>query len=269
MSSVFETLCDRIANNDPDFDTDQDLSGQDINPQNALILARAINSNSTLRSLEITGNAIGFEGAKALINALKNTSLTAFYCNYNEIGGATDAEQAGRDYDAFFKPLEGSELRTFDISFTGIGQNGIVSIIKILESTQITTLYINGNGVTDDQKLIIRNILSINREKYASQFWSPWRHISFVNEDDSSHEMVLTSLLCGSVFSTRLPFHIWFYIFSFWQRKNFRIESDDDDMSDGDINEEMDVDEEADDEESDDDEADDEESDDDEVDDDE
>jgi len=237
---VFKTLCALIERNEPGLDHDLDLSGQDINSQNALILAKAINSNSTLRSLEITGNVIGFEGAKAIINALKHSSLTAFYCNYNQIGGATETEQAGRDYDALFKPLEGSELRTFDISFTGIGQKGVVSIIKFLKSTQITTLYINGNGVTDVQKQIIRDALSINREKYASQFWSPLRHISFVNDDETSHKMAITSLLCNPVFSKQLPFHIWIYIFSFWQRKNFCIESDDDDMSDGDFDEDMD-----------------------------
>ena len=240
MASVFETLCKSIERNDPDFDTDQDLSGQEINPQKALMLAKALESNITIRGLEITGNSIGFEGAKAIINALKHTYLTAFYCNYNQIGGATEAEQAGLDYDAFFKPLGGSELRTFDISFTGIGQNGIVSIIKILQSTGITTLYINGNGITDVQKIIIRDILRINIAKYASQFWSPSRHISFANADDSCHEMVITSFLCNPVFSKQLPFHIWNYIFSFWKREHFRIESDDDDMSDGDVDEDMD-----------------------------
>jgi hypothetical protein len=239
MSSVFETLCKRIESNESELDHELDLSGKGIDLGNALMLAAALESNITLRGLEITGNAIGFEGAKAIINALKHTDLTAFYCNYNQIGGATEAEQALR-YDEFFKPLEGSELRTLDISFTGIGQEGIISIIKILGSTGITTLYINGNGVTDNQKQIIRNTLSINRKKYASQFWSPSRHISFANADDSCHEMVITSFLCNPVFSKQLPFHIWNYIFSFWQREHFRIESDDDDMSDGDVDEDMD-----------------------------
>jgi hypothetical protein len=52
--------------------------------------------------------------------------------------------------------------------------------------------------------------------------------------------MVITSFLCNPVFSKQLPFHIWNYIFSFWQREHFRIESDDDDMSDGDVDEDMD-----------------------------
>jgi hypothetical protein len=29
--------------------------------------------------------------------------------------------------------------------------------------------------------------------------------------------------------------HVWIYIFSFWQRKQFRIEHDNDDLSDGDL----------------------------------
>ena len=50
----------------------------------------------------------------------------------------------------------------------------------------------------------------------------------------------MTSLLCQSSFSYRLPIHIWIDIFSFWQRKLFYIETDDDDMSDSDLTEDED-----------------------------
>ena len=60
--------------------------------------------------------------------------------------------------------------------------------------------------------------------------------IHFYASETCPQEMVITSLLCNSILSYHLPLIIFIYIFSFWQRKQFYIEIDDDDMSDGDIN---------------------------------
>jgi len=187
-------------------------------------------------TLYLNGNAIGFEGLQMLL------ILASMYPNIEEIQVGWNLFEKYSDQKTdpikvleILAILKDTNLSLFDVSFTNINVDCINELIRILPFTQIRTLYINGNGVTDDQKLRIREILLSNRIRYQEKFWRSWRHLSFSNSDSSLHEMVMTSFLCDSTLSYCLPLHVWIYIFSFWQRKQFYIEHDDDDLSDGDL----------------------------------
>ena len=137
-----------------------------------------------------------------------------------------------KDYLELFKLISETFLITLDLSYNNISQIGIEALIKALPSTTITTLYIGGNGANDEQKIVLRKILDENRIKYEEQFWFPWRHLSFKFSDLNFHDIIMTTLLCQSSLSKFVPLHIWIYIFSFWKRKDFYLESDDDDFDD-------------------------------------
>jgi hypothetical protein len=157
------------------------------------------------------------------------TILHVLYLSYNSIGAE---DKSFEDYLELFKLISNTFLITLDLSYNNISQIGIEALIKALPSTTITTLYIGGNCANDEQKIVLRQILDVNRIKYEEQFWFPWRHLSFRFSDLNLHDIIMTSLLCQSSLSKFVPLHIWIYIFSFWKRKDFYLESDDDDFND-------------------------------------
>ena len=186
--------------------------------------------------LLLNGNAIGFEGLQMLlILASMYHNIEEIHVGWNLFEKYSDPKTDPKKVLEILETLKDTNLSLFDVSYTNINVDYINKLIRILPFTQIRTLYIHGNGVTDDQKLRIREILLSNRIRYQEEFWSSWRHLSFSNSDSSLHEMVITSILCNCTLSYFLPLHVWIYIFSFWQRKQFYIEHDDDDLSDGDL----------------------------------
>ena len=227
----FDKLCSYLEKKRYEYDLvcSPDFSGHSFRPEDVIRLVGVIKCNANLSELNLTGCSIDFPELKAIFDVLQYSNISKVYANYLNV---KDIETP--DFGILVELFKNTNVTTLDLSVNRIGE-GIDSIIRVLGSTEITTLYINGTHVTDEQKTQIRDILRINIAKYALQFWSPERHISFANEDDSCHEMVITSLLCNSVFSTRLPFHIWVYILSFWQREHFHIEFNEDDMSDGEV----------------------------------
>ena len=253
MASPLSIVCSRIEKNDSDF-KDLDLSGKTLFDNDIEELSKSLANNDTLMSLELTGNSFTFEGLDALFTGLMHcTNLQALYVNWNTIAAVGD----DNNYNELFEKLRYIEsLITLDISYTNIGEKGIEALYNVLPYTEITTLYAIGNGFAfdEEQKIKFRSILDQNRAKFDAKFWIPWFHMSFTNNDESCHQMVMASLLCNSQFSKILPMHIWIDIFSFWQRKKFKNLSDDDDFSDEDYDEDDEDDEDYDDEDDEDDE---------------
>ena len=128
--------------------------------------------------MEFTGNRLSSDGVKKILTSAQTSSLEALYLNWNAIG---TEEKSFQDYLEIFNPLKNTSLITFDVSFAGIGACGVDAITSILDKTEITTLYINGNGIIfdEEQKLNIRGILLQNRYKYQEKFWNPLMHLSF------------------------------------------------------------------------------------------
>ena len=229
MSVALQNVCAILEQNDHKIEN-IDASGKDFTDENILGLATSLEYNSTLTSLELTGNRIGLPGVKKLFDTLRFfTILHALYLNWNSIG---TEDQVFEDYVELFKFLSETFLITLDLSYTNIGQIGIRALIEALPASNITTLYIAGNGVNDEQKVSIREILDINRIKYAEQRWTPQKHLSFTYIEQDWHSIMITSFLCQSSFPYKLPLHIWVDIFSFWKLKNLDLPTDDDDLSD-------------------------------------
>lgn len=200
-------------------------------------ISKALEKNDKINSVYLNGNVIGFKGLKHILDvASMNFNLEQIQFGWNSLEENT-AENT--DPKKVLAILKDTNVSLFDVSFTNFSKECIDELIKILPFTQIRTLYINGNDVTEVQKITIRKILCKNRESYQEQYWIPRKHSYFSNRDSSLHEMVMTSILCNSTLYYFLPLHVWIYIFSFWQRKQFYIDHDDDmsdgDMSDGDM----------------------------------
>jgi hypothetical protein len=250
MASFIETVCDRILENESDFEM-LEGSTEQLTDADVIQISEALEKNDKINIIELNDNEIGFNGLKHILDAAsKNHNLEQIHIEWNSLEQNSDENI---NYKEVFALLKNTNVSLFDVSFTDIGEECINALIVILPFTRIRTLYISGNGVNEVQKGAIRKILLNNVKSYEEEFWFPWRHLSFINDklcymwrhlafdrnETSPHAMVMTSLLCNSILSYRLPLHLWIDIFSFWKRKQFYIEMDDDDMSDGDIDDDM------------------------------
>jgi hypothetical protein len=54
---------------------------------------------------------------------------------------------------------------------------------------------------------------------FPYQYWLPCLHVGF---PQSCHKIIMATLLCNRSMGNfpALPDHVWYLIFSFWQRKN-------------------------------------------------
>jgi len=248
MTSFIENICYRILENKSDFEilegSTEKLTDEDVKP-----ISEALEKNSHISILELNDNEISCDGLKDIFTAAsENHNLEHIQVSWNDLEENSYEEDI--NYKKIFEILKYTNVSLFDISFTGISEECIDALIEVLPFTKIRTLYINGNQINEVQKQEIRKFLLNNVTSYKEEFWYPIRHLSFRNNklcyiwrhlpvdliETCPQEMVITSLLCNSILSYHLPLNIFIYIFSFWQRKQFYIEIDDDDMSDGDIN---------------------------------
>lgn len=85
MTDVVREAVQRMRNGR--IDLDGSLRGKNLTDAHAKLLATELKTNTTLRSLDLSKNQIGPEGALALAEALEvNTSLCALDLSYNQIG---------------------------------------------------------------------------------------------------------------------------------------------------------------------------------------
>ena len=160
----------------------------DIGLNGMQLFSNALQNNSTLTSLSLTGN-IGDDGLNELGLALsKNKRLTLFSIQDNTITHS------------------GSTLFS-----TTIQNNTTLRFISFGNNYNIQ------KNIHDSIKSIVKRNTIIWKETY----WKPKLHIDF-----NCHKMVISTLLCNdehdvNEFKLKLPITVWLYIFSFWQTQLF------------------------------------------------
>jgi len=171
--------------------------------------------------LVLNGNNIGPDGGKAIVQAATESRIKYLDLTGNPLfkGNNTPNYVLGS--------LKGScGLYVLELSYTRLNAAVIEYLLQILGNTSIFGLYLKGclDTINETQIANIRNLLLYNYyEKYLKQFWSPYEHLDFVDNDHSCYEMVMSSLICQTGFSIKLPLYIWRDIFSFWQREHFEM----------------------------------------------
>ena len=137
--------------------TTLDLSGNSFGDDGATSLSQALAANTSLTTLNLSLNFIGAEGATSLSQALAvNTSLTTLYLSHNSISnaGATSLSQA----------LEvNTSLTTLDLSHNSIGAEGATSLSQALAvNTSLTTLDLSHNSIGAEGATSLSQALAVN-----------------------------------------------------------------------------------------------------------
>ncbi|KAL0206005.1 hypothetical protein P9112_001312 [Eukaryota sp. TZLM1-RC] len=137
--------------------TTLDLWVNNITDEGASALARALESNSTLTELNLRRNNITDEGASALARALEsNSSLTTLDLQFNNI---TDEGAS-----ALARALESnSTLTRLSLQNNKITDEGASALARALESnSSLTTLDLLGNNITDEGASALARALESN-----------------------------------------------------------------------------------------------------------
>ena len=137
--------------------TSLDLSGNSIDDGGASSLTEALRVNTSLTSLGLDGNSIGDEGASSLSEALRvNTSLTSLHLCDNSIGdeGASSLSEALR---------VNTSLTSLDLCWNSIGDEGASSLSEALRvNTSLTSLNLSCNQIKDEQVNSLSEALRVN-----------------------------------------------------------------------------------------------------------
>jgi len=138
------------------------FDGFAMRAEELIILAEALELNSTITTLNLWGSRIGIEGAKALAKALKkNSTLTTLNLGGNEMGKeGTQAIAAALPY---------SKLTSLDLGRNSISpfgrrsdpnpSEGAKAIAKALEHSGLSSIYLGGNNLNDADAIIIAKAL--------------------------------------------------------------------------------------------------------------
>jgi Ran GTPase-activating protein (RanGAP) involved in mRNA processing and transport len=122
--------------------TTLNLAGNYIGDDGAKALSAALAQNSSLTTLNLTDNEIGADGAQALGAALaQNSSLTTLNLSYNKIGD-----------DALVAAVaQSSSLTTLNLSCNEIGDNGAQALgAALAQNSSLTTLNLDYNEIGDE-----------------------------------------------------------------------------------------------------------------------
>jgi len=187
------------------------LRFNNIEDEGATALANALQHNSTLRKLFLGGNTIGNKGAKALADELRyNTTLTVLCLTNNNIGdeGATALGVALQ---------HNTTLTNLQLIDNNIGVDGAMAL-NLAMNTNTVLRFLDTDVDNDPVGVDIQNKIERNILLYENQYWRPELHTDF---PEGFHSLVATTLLCNTNMNgAKLPDHIWFQIFGFWQRNS-------------------------------------------------
>ena len=140
--------------------TTLDLYGNSIGVDGAKAIAEALKVNTVLTKLYLFNNSIGVDGAKAIAEALKvNTVLTILSLGGNSIGddGAKAIAEA-------FKV--NTVLTTLNLSSNSIGVHGAKAIAEALKvNTVLTTLHLLSNSIGDDLLNDFNKLIDANKNR--------------------------------------------------------------------------------------------------------
>jgi Ran GTPase-activating protein (RanGAP) involved in mRNA processing and transport len=164
LSKDLQDIIKRLIDNDRTLTT-LDINGNHIGSEGAKALATALSGNETLTTIDIIFNNIGDEGAQAIAEALKtNTTLTKLNISGNNIGDAgAKAIAEALTPKGNYKPT----LTTLNISVNNIGGEGAKAIAEALTPTEIykptlTTLDLFYNNIGDAGTQAIGTALKTN-----------------------------------------------------------------------------------------------------------
>jgi len=122
--------------------TNLDLSNDNIGYEGGKAIGEALKSNTTLTKVYLSNNRIGDEGDKAIGEALKgNTTLTKVYLSNNNIG-----YEGGKAIGEALK--SNTTLTNLYLSNNNIGYEGDKAIGEALKSnTTLTKVYLSNNNI--------------------------------------------------------------------------------------------------------------------------
>jgi len=133
-----------------------DLSENKIGPEGASALGEVLKVNAVMTELELGGNEIGDEGAKAIAEALKvNAVMTELQLGGNKIGdeGAKAIAEALK---------VNAVLTSVDLQYNSIGHDGAKAIAEALKvNAVVTTLVLRGNNIGDEGAIAIAEALKV------------------------------------------------------------------------------------------------------------
>jgi Ran GTPase-activating protein (RanGAP) involved in mRNA processing and transport len=114
------------------------LQQNDITANGAAIIAEGLHDNTTLETLELSGNRISDKGIYHLtqVLAMNNSTLTKLYCGSNSI---TDK---GAQYIAQLL-RKNRTLTRLDLSFNEIGDRGVRRLSAALGESNTTLIQLN------------------------------------------------------------------------------------------------------------------------------
>ena len=134
--------------------TSLDLSGNAIRQSGASCLSDALIANSSLTSLCLSGNEIGDDGASCLSQALiANSSLTTLdlsRCSISQSGASCLSHALEAN----------SSLRYFDLSQNSIGENGAACLTQALKANCcLTNVDLSENGISESGASFFSQVL--------------------------------------------------------------------------------------------------------------
>ena len=163
-SCLDETQCEAIARHIQSNEhlTSLDLRGNQLRGKAAVIIANAVGNSSSLRTLSMEWNSIGgkIEGVTALANAIKHhASLNYLDLRNNRIGtdGAVALATALRT---------NKSLLRVDLRWNGMNMTGIRALAQALEENRtLLHLAVSGNGANEESLQRIQRALARNQVK--------------------------------------------------------------------------------------------------------
>ena len=125
-----------------------------IGYEEAILLANALENNTTLQTLNLISNHIGIGGTTSIANVLeKNRTLLTFYLGRNQIGdgGAT----------ALASALEkNTTLISLDLYENNIGIDGAIALASALEKNRtLENISLSGNNIGDIGATVLASAL--------------------------------------------------------------------------------------------------------------
>jgi hypothetical protein len=165
--------------------TEADFSSQRLQPADAILIGSDLKFMAVVTTLDIGGNSIGVEGAKAIAEALKVTAvMTTLYLGGNKIGdegakaiaealkvnavlttlGLYDNKIGAEGAKAIAEALKfNALLTTLSLTDNKIGPEGAIAIAEALKvNAVVTTLSLYGNSIGAEGAKAIAEALKVN-----------------------------------------------------------------------------------------------------------
>ena len=218
----FETELSDVMKNHPDR---MHVSCYNYTPEQIQLMLEALKTNTTVVKFNIEDKGVGDDDVEKFCDILKeNDTMRELGFGYNFISNVGSQH--------FAKLLSSNTtLENLSLEFNNIGEEGAQAFLSAFQTnTTLFRLGLSGNNIHQEggdgaiksnTKKAINNCLKRNQNMWLMQFWSPWKHESFLGETFECNDMVIASLICNTEVTTPLPMLVWKYIFSFWRRNQF------------------------------------------------